>query len=60
MTSSISGLSSNWSVPTHVGTAPARTTGIDSDGDRDNSAPGEAEKPKASTGALGTIIDTHA
>ncbi len=60
MTSSISGLSSNWSVPTHVGTAPPSRTGIDSDGDRDNSTPGEVEKPKASSGALGTIVDTHA
>jgi len=60
MTPAISGLSSNWSTPHHVGTAPPRTTGIDSDGDRDNSAPGEVEKPKASSGALGTIVDTHA
>ncbi|MBV8622544.1 MAG: hypothetical protein JO174_03565 [Herbaspirillum sp.] len=60
MTSAISGLSSNWSTQPHIGTTPQRTTGIDSDGDRDNSAPGEVEKPKATSGTLGTLIDTHA
>ncbi|GJJ04292.1 hypothetical protein RugamoR64_48300 [Duganella rhizosphaerae] len=40
--------------------AQPQRVGQDSDGDNDGSKVGEIEKPKATTGTVGTIIDTKA
>jgi hypothetical protein len=39
---------------------PAPAAGKDSDGDNDGSKVGEIEKPKATSGSIGTIINTSA
>ena len=46
--------------PVQASAQPAIVRGKDSDGDNDGSKVAEIEKPKASSGPVGTIIDTTA
>ncbi|MES2160130.1 MAG: hypothetical protein V4476_03140 [Pseudomonadota bacterium] len=48
-----------YTPPAQAAVQPQRV-GQDSDGDNDGSKVGEIEKPKATTGTVGTIIDTKA
>lgn len=62
MTSAISSLSSSF-YNNVVATSPRQNVSagrVDSDGDHDNSRPGEVEAPKSRSATLGTMIDTHA
>lgn len=60
MSSSISSVSTQAYAPPTQLVAQAQPQGKDSDGDYDGSKTGEVEKPKATTGSIGTIIDTKA
>ncbi|RFP08503.1 hypothetical protein D0T25_31910 [Duganella sp. BJB488] len=60
MTTAIRSSTSVPYTPPAQATAQAQRVGQDSDGDNDGSKVGEIEKPKATTGAVGTIIDTKA
>lgn len=48
-----------YAPPVQTSAQPANL-GKDSDGDNDGSKVGEIEKPKATSGPVGTIIDTTA
>ncbi|WP_374442928.1 hypothetical protein [Pseudomonas panipatensis] len=53
----------NLHLPTQVKTQQAQqaqASTVDSDGDHDGSKPGEVEQPKATSGSVGTIINTKA
>ncbi|WP_061286724.1 hypothetical protein [Herbaspirillum chlorophenolicum] len=60
MTSAISSLSSNFYNNVVAANPRQNASKVDSDGDHDNSRPGEVEKAKPMSGTLGTMIDTHA
>ena len=61
MTSAIgSSTQATYTPPVSATLQPAQVAGKDSDGDNDGSRVGEVEKPKATSGSIGTIINTQA
>lgn len=61
MTSAIgSSTKATYIPPVQTSAQPAKVGGKDSDGDNDGSKVGEIEKPKATSGPVGTIINTTA
>ncbi len=61
MTSAIgSSTTATYTPPVQTSAQAARVAGGDRDGDNDGSKVGEIEKPKATSGTIGTTIDTTA
>lgn len=60
MTSAISGLSRSFYTNVMANNPRQSMSKLDSDGDQDNSRPGEVENAKPMSGTVGTMIDTHA
>ena len=46
--------------PAPVASPQVKAGGTDSDGDKDGSKAGEVEKPKATSGNVGTVVNTAA
>jgi len=60
MSIAIGSSSAQYVPPAQVSTVQSANKPVDADGDHDGSKVGEIERPKATTGSIGTIIDTKA
>ncbi len=56
----VSSTSTQHRVPKHAAPQQVKVSAKDSDGDNDSSKAVALEKPKATTGNIGTLVDTSA